>query len=149
MIKWNAGIAWSELPVRCRSGIGVQHPSLALAAGGRSRRCSGFILERRAVLGLHPWASGLPAATVLSPVSPAAVFSIRRVIRYHKLWSLPWCWRTLFFQHSPPVLQDEGLLAPFFRMCFIMLNTMNIELKIPCMEPDSNIYCTWEMCNRA
>lgn len=102
-----------------------------------------------AALGLHPWASGLPAATVLSPVSPAAVFSIRRVIRYHKLWSLLWCWHTLFFQHSPPVLQDEGLLPPFFQMCFIMLNIMNIELKIPCMEPDSNIYCIWEMCNRA
>lgn len=97
-------------------GSGVQYPAPALAAGGRSRSCSGFILETRAVLGLHPRAFGLPAATVLSPASPAAVFSIRRVIGYYKLRPLPWCWRIPFFQHSSRVLQDEGLPAPFFRM---------------------------------
>lgn len=75
----------------------------------------------RAVLGLHPWAFGLPAATVLSPASPAAVFSIHRVIRYYKLRPLLWCWRIPFFQRSSRVLQDEGLPAPFFWMFRLLL----------------------------
>lgn len=47
---------------------GMQRPTPALAPGGRSRRCSGFTLEARAVVGLHPWAPGWPAATTLSPL---------------------------------------------------------------------------------
>lgn len=93
---------------------GLQHPAPGLAPGGRSRRCSGFILETRSVLGLHPWAFALPAASTLSPASPPAVLSIHRVIRYYKLRPLPWCWRIPFFSVPPMCCRMRGCQLPSF-----------------------------------
>lgn len=95
---------------------GMQCPTPALASGGRSRRCSGFTLEARAVVGLHPWALGWPAATTLSP-HPQQLFSIHSLIRYSKLQPLLWCWHIPVFQHFPHILQERGWQIPSFGCC--------------------------------
>ena len=123
MKKCNAGVARSEL-LQMRAVPGYPK-GFSIPPGSGSRREIQKMLRiwfgDRAVLGLCPQAFGLPAATVLSSASPAAVFSVRRVIRYSKLRPLLWCWHIPVFQCSSCVLRDGGLPAPFFRMSRLLL----------------------------
>lgn len=56
--------------------------------------------------------SGLACSHHALPSSPAAPFSIHRLMRYCKLQLLLWCWHIPVFQHSPHVLQDRGWQLP-------------------------------------
>lgn len=112
----NAGVARSELLwMRVVPGAprdAASHPSsgsrreiqkmLRIYSGGKS--CGGA----------PSLGAGLACSHHALPASPAALFSIHRLIRYYKLQPLLRCWHVPVFQHSPHVLQERGWQLPSF-----------------------------------
>lgn len=58
--------------------------------------------------------SGLACSHHTLPASPAALFSIHRLIKYYKLHPMLWCWHIPVFDHSPHVLQEWVWQLPSF-----------------------------------
>lgn len=105
------------------------------------------IQETSAVLGLHPWVFGFPPPHCSPLHPPGAVFSIRSVTQVCKSRM---CSSSQFLGSSSCVPKGEGLLAPWFGMCRLLLLWRQVRpgagtQHVPSSDPEPSFESTFPL----